>query len=305
MSFGKLDKYGVPINTNDDERGALIQPKFNSRFRVFLLDFGDLRSTAAVNNEDGITFVDKDVILPSSVLTSMVESFTRPTLNFGTQETNSFIGRAKYSGRLKHENFTMVLRDDITNSVISKVYAQAKKQTYKFHPTTRSQEKSPYLGIDTKFICIMQVMDGRTNHKSLETWTFYGCTIDNIESVTNSYDDGAGIAKLTITCAFDYFDISQESRLILPPSYAYDDGNSGGNTPAGSRPTANEDDEDGLFDSIGNSVGGFVDSATDAGGQLFDKVKSASSGFFTSESDEARLIDPDDPSVGGWKNDLW
>jgi len=284
MSFGKLDKYGVPISTTDDERGALIQPKFNSRFRVFLLDFGDLRSTAAVNNEDGLSNVDKDVVLPSSVLTSMVESFTRPTLNFGTQETNSFIGRAKYSGRLKHENFTMVIRDDITNSVISKVYAQAKKQTYKFHPITQRFEKSPYLGIDTKFTCVMQVMDGRTNHKSLETWTFYGCTIDNIENVANSYDDGAGVAKLTISCAFDYFDVSQEQRLILPSTYAYDDGNDGrrgNNTPGGGRPA----EESGLFDDIGDTVGGFVDSATDAGGQLLDKVKSGASSFFSSDDD--------------------
>lgn len=284
MSFGKFDKYGVPINTNNDERGGLVQPKFNSRFRVFLLDFGDLRSTAAYNNEDGIQFVDKDTILPSSVLTSMVESFTRPTLNFGTQETNSFIGRAKYSGRLKHENFTMVLRDDITNSVISKVYAQAKKQTYKFHPVTASREKSPYLGIDTKFICIMQVMDGRTNHKSLETWTFYGCTIDNIESVSNSYDDGAGIAKLTISCAFDYFDVSQESRLILPSNYAYDEGTSGnganGNTPGGPRPSP-ATEEDGLFDDIGN----FTDSVVETGSDLLNKAKSAASGFFTDSSD--------------------
>lgn len=301
MSFGNLDKYGVPLNFNNDERGGLIQPKFNSRFRVFLLDFGDLRSTAA-NNEDTINNIDKDAILPSSVLTSMVESFTRPTLNFGTQETNSFIGRGKYSGRLKHENFTMVFRDDITNSVISKIYAQAKKQTYKFHPVTQDIQKSPYLGIDTKFICIMQIMDGRTNHKSLETWTFYGCTIDSIENVANSYDDGGGIAKLTVSCSFDYFDISQERRIILPPRYSYDEGTSGGQSPNGADDSAfaNAGDDQGFFDTIGETAGG----AVEAGGDLLASAKNKVSGLFTSE-DDVRYIDPDDPSVGNYDDSLW
>lgn len=280
MSIGKFDKYGVPINLDNDERGGLIQPKFNSRFRVFLLDFGDVRSIASTNNQENITDVDKDLILPSSILTSMVESFTRPTLSFGTQETNSFIGRAKFSGRLKHENFTMVLRDDITNAVISKVYAQAKKQTYKFHPVTRNMEKSPYLGIDTKFICVLQVMDGRTNHKALETWTFYGCTIDSIENISNSYDDSAGIAKLTLNCAFDYCDITQERRIILPPTYAYDDGFDGSQSPNGADDSAFIQEET-LFDNIGN----VASNAVDAGADLFSRAQNSVSGLFTSDDD--------------------
>lgn len=267
MSISKNDKYGVPVDTSRDIRAGLTQPKFNSRFRVFLIDFGEIRKPPSENPENAQTeYVDP---LARNIITSMAESFTRPTLNFGTQEATSFIGRSKYSGRMKHENFSMVIRDDITNSVISKVYAQAKKQTYKFHPITQDLQKSPYLGIDTKFICILQIMDGRTNHKSLETWTFYGCTIDSIENVANSYDDGAGIAKLTLNCSFDFFDISQEERLVLPTSYNYDEnGNSGDgrgtNTPNGALGAEND-----IFDNIGNAASSVIDSGT----ELFSKAK--------------------------------
>jgi len=298
MSFGKMDKYGVPIDTVEDKRAGLIQPKFNSRFRVFLLDFGTLSTTAAVKDDANVGS-ERYAIQPNSIITAMAESFTRPALNFNTQETNSFIGRAKYSGRLKHENFTMILRDDITNAVISQIYAQAKKQTYKFHPITQDKKKSPYMGIDTKFKCVLQVMDGRTNHKSLETWTFYGCTIDSIENTPNSYDDGVGISKITLNCSFDYFDISQERRIILHPSFAYEDSSRGQGAPNGGD-RAQAEEEGGFFDNISDTASGVLDS----GQNLLSNVKDRVSGVFTTE-DDVRYIDPNDPSVGNYDGDLW
>lgn len=266
MTISRVDKYGVPIGTESDVRAPLIQPKFTNRFRVFLYDFGTSKSADSTPNATNQ--------LSANAVTSMVESFNRPTLNFGTQEATSFIGRAKYSGRLKHETFSFVLRDDITNSVISKVYAQAKKQTYKFHPVTYSLEKSPYLGMDTKFLCVLQLMDGRTNHKALETWTFFGCSIDSIDTSGSNYDDGASVSKLTITCAFDHFDISQEERLILPNSFAYDNSDGSAATESG--------EEVGFFDELGNVTG----EAADTGKSLYGKAKDSVSGFFS-----------DDPSV--------
>lgn len=270
MAFGKVDKYGVPISNEIDERAPLAQPKFVNRFRVFLVDFGNTRQ-----DENG-NALDKNSQISNNIVTSMVESFNRPTLNFGTQEATSFIGRAKYSGRMKHENFSFVLRDDISNSVISKVYAQAKKQTYKFHPVTAMLQKSPYLGIDTKFVCIFQLMDGRTNHKALETWTFFGCTIDSIEPTSSSYDDGSNIVKLTVNCAFDDFDITQEERLILPQSFSYDDG-------LQSNGSSQDDNEElGFFDQLRDTGSDLVDSGT----SLYNKAKDSVSGFFSDNDSE-------------------
>lgn len=266
MSISRVDKYGVPISNDTDERVPLAQPKFVNRFRVFLIDFGTVRQN---ENADAL---DKNSELGSNIVSGMVESFNRPTLNFGTQEVTSFIGRAKYSGRIKHENFSFVIRDDISNSVISKVYAQAKKQTYKFHPVTAALRKSPYLGIDTKFICVFQVMDGRTNHKSLETWTFLGCTIDSIEPSNSSYEDGANIVKLTVNCSFDSFDITQEQRLILPSSFSYDDG---------FQTQVNNDEDVGFFEQLRNTT----TSITERGSELFNSAKERVSGFFTDDED--------------------
>lgn len=283
MPISRVDKYGVPIDTQSDVRAPLIQPKFVNRFRVFFYDLGTSKKTS----QDNSSQPDTASITSTNAVTSMVESFNRPTLNFGTQEATSFIGRAKYSGRLKHETFSFVLRDDISNSVMAKVYAQAKKQAYKFHPVTYNLEKSPYLGMDTKFLCVLQIMDGKTNHKSLETWTFFGCTIDSIEPSGSTYEDGAGVSKLTITCAFDHFDITQERRLILPNSKSYDDfdGTQSGGGGA--------DDSRGFLEELGN----VTDSATDSVKGVYGKAKESVSGFFSSD-DGAKSISPDDPSVG-------
>lgn len=224
MSISRVDKYGVPISGSTDERMPLSQPKFVNRFRLFLVDFGMTNEAAMREQGDTISNNNRQDRINANIVTSMTESFNRPTLSFGTQEATSFIGRSRYSGRLRHETFSFVLRDDINNAVISKLYAQAKKQVYKFHPITSNMIKSPYMGINTKFTCVLQLMDGKTNHKSLETWTFSGCVIDNIETTPSTYEDGANIVKLTVTCAFDSMNISQEARLILPSNMMYDSG---------------------------------------------------------------------------------
>lgn len=288
MALNKTDKYGVPINDTADERMGtrrmgIQQPKFTSRFRVQLRDFGTSPRQQQPSGDQGrfqeARKVDEANNLTSnSVITSMVESFNKPTINFGSNEVTSFIGRAKYSGRPKMESFTMVFRDEITNTVISRIYNQIKMQTYKFNPVTHGGglAKSIMLGFDTKFDCMVETMDGRNDHTPLETWAFYGCFIENVESTGLSYEDDASIVKITLQCQFDYFEIYQNQRVMFPQSYDYLDSKVPKSPPAG-----DENDGEGFFDAVSGVAGGVADGAS----SLFGKAKENFNGFINSDED--------------------
>lgn len=254
MSFAKRNKYGVPISQQRDERQALQQPKFVNRFRARFENFGNI----PMNDEN---IIDPQNNRSNDVVMGSVESFTRPTINFEKQPTNGFISNANYASRPTFEDFNLVLRDEITNTVIGRVYNQLKMQTYKYQPVTspdgENMVKSKFLGISTKFDVHVDVMDGRTNHTALETWSFYGCQITSLASNEQSYEDSQSIIKITLSCSFDYLDVTQPSRIQFSSNPGYEENKDfGQNTKQNNNDEGNE--QQSTIGSIAETTSNFI-----------------------------------------------
>lgn len=204
----KDNKYGVPINHDNDNRRPLLQPKFTNRFRVFFRGLG-------VSDEIAAGGINADA---REFLTAQVESFDRPNIEFNNKPVTSFIGRGFVHGRPLLGETTFVVRDEITNSAILFLYRQVQAQIDKFYTRMSANGKlevSPLMGQDTKFTIIMEVMDGRTNHTPLEVWEMYGCTFSSVNFSGNSYEDDTEIAKITVKCSVDRIKVHRPSRRLF------------------------------------------------------------------------------------------
>ncbi|ASV44464.1 hypothetical protein PBI_SCTP2_449 [Salicola phage SCTP-2] len=240
MSYSKINKYGVPISQERDIRQGLQQPKFSNRFRARFQNLGQV-----IMNTDDDTSSNE---LSNDILTGSVESFTKPTFTFEKQTSKGFISTANYSGRPSFDDFTIVIRDEITNTVIGKIYNQLKMQTYKYQPVTSPDGenliKSKFLGISTKFDVHIDIMDGHTNHTAIEIWSFYGCQITSLSNTENSYEDSQSITKLNLTCSFDYVDVHQPSRKQFASSYEYEEDKTNAQFNSTSNSENNENNEE-------------------------------------------------------------
>lgn len=227
-TYSKLNKYGVPISHTSDERQAMPQPKFSNRFRVFFENLGTLPTQQIGNSSN-------QQMLPNSanaIITSSVESFHRPLIDFANYKVTSFIGYAQYVGRPQPQTFTITLRDEISNTLISYIYNQLKKQIYRFQPATYntssqgSNVKSVFLGADTRFNTILEIMDGRTNYTCLEQWYFGSCQIISFQPKETTYENDSEIITMDLTCSFNYMDVTQPSRTMFNSTYAKEESTS-------------------------------------------------------------------------------
>lgn len=283
MAIGKLNKYGVPISDTVDQRQAMAQPKFTNRFRVKMRNMGQLPVDSDARNEEA-----------ENLVTGMVESFTRPTVSFTKQEITSFNARGNYASRPTFDDFTITLRDEITNNIIGRLYNQLKLQTYKYQPVDNNNgglNKSLYLGIATKFDVFLEVMDGHTNHKPLEVWEFFGCEIVNLQNTTNSYQEDSGINIINLTCSFDYLNVYQPERKMFAsdPFYEEDDG-SGLTNIVGADVGGDgegEDSEEGFFTSSVNAVTSAAGSAASTVTDTVSSAASAASDFFSGDDGDS------------------
>lgn len=224
------NKYGVPISRENDTRAAILQPKFNNRFRVFFEDFG---GSGSDNFGEAAQY-----------LTAQVESFSRPSFEFNNMKVTSAMGFGNVAGRPTFSDIKFVIRDDITNSAVGYVLRHMQSSIDRFYPQKRKNAAgaagaaalvlNPSLGRDIKFRMLMEEMDGRTNHTSIMTWCFNGCVFSNIQFSDSSYEDESEIAKITISCNFDSMTVYRPERKIFADR-EYDD--NGGNSTAPRRVT--------------------------------------------------------------------
>lgn len=145
------DKFGIPLN---GAKLGILQPKMQYRFRVELFDFGDGGSTLA--------------------LTQNVQSCTRPQIEYEPIEVHSYVSKSYYAGKHTWSEVNLVLRDDITNAVVSKVGQQVQKQLNHFEQT------STVAGVNYKFNMQIQMLDG-TNNDELEVWVLEGCFLQGVK----------------------------------------------------------------------------------------------------------------------------
>lgn len=151
-------KFGVPVTT--DEAGILM-PKLKFRFRVSLLDgFGGQTETKK--------------------FTQNVMNVTRPKINYEEVVIDSYNSKVYVQGKHAWDPITVVVRDDITNSVSRIVGAQNQKQLNHFEQT------SPVSGTDYKFNMQVEILDGQSSNPT-EVWNLEGCFLTNVDYSDTDY----------------------------------------------------------------------------------------------------------------------
>jgi hypothetical protein len=172
-----LNKFGVPLGAGGAEgRGGILQPKLKYRFRVITNNFGP-------TNEQ-------------KNLTQQVMTVTKPKLNFEEVQIDSYNSRAWVAGKHTWEMVTLVVRDDITNSVSRLVGHQMMKQLNHFEQT------APAAGINYKFVMDIQTLDGG-NDVVQEDWLLEGCWLQNVDYDSLDYAAGAEVQIITMQVRFD------------------------------------------------------------------------------------------------------
>lgn len=215
-----VNKYGVPISDQNDDRYPTVQPKFKNRFRVFFYNFAHQGTSLTDLSSGGMLQIDKDNV----ALMGNVVSFNKPNVTFAQTEVRSFIGKGHVSGRPTWENLNITLRDDVKNAVVGFVARQTYLQQQKYMPHSMG------FGKNYTFSIMLEVMDGRVGHTGLERWLFSGCTINSANFGDLSYEMDTEIQKIDLSIMFNNILVYSPSKVNLHDHHAYNQnttGNSG------------------------------------------------------------------------------
>lgn len=171
-----LNKFGIPRQNGETIRGGILQPKLKYRFRVLTTNFGP--NTEQTN------------------LTRQVMNVTKPKLNFEEVVIDSYNSKVWIAGKHTWEMVTLVVRDDISNTVSKMVGHQMQKQLNHFEQT------APAAGVNYKFTMQLQTLDGG-NDVVQEDWTLEGCWLQNVDYDSLDYAAGADVQMITMQIRFD------------------------------------------------------------------------------------------------------
>jgi len=151
-------KFGVPTMAGDK---GILQPKLKYRFRVTLgAGFGGDQTTREY--------------------TQNVMNVTRPKVNFEEVMIDSYNSKVYVAGKHAWDPVTIVVRDDIRNSVSRIVGAQNQRQLNHFEQT------APLAGTDYKFGMKIELLDGATADAT-EVWDCEGCFLTNVDYSESDY----------------------------------------------------------------------------------------------------------------------
>ncbi len=170
-----LDKFGVPGTDIGTGRGGILQPKLKYRFRVISVAFGPIDSQLN--------------------LTQQVMNVTKPQLTYDEVQIDSYNSRAWVAGKHVWNPITLVVRDDITNSVSSLVGHQMQKQVNHFEQTAATS------GQNYKFTLFLQTLDGG-NVAIQEEWVLEGCWLQDVNYDTLDYT-ASEVQQITMSVRFD------------------------------------------------------------------------------------------------------
>jgi hypothetical protein len=166
-------KFGVPVTGNNGS--GILMPKLKYRFRVsFLGGFGGEAE--------------------SRVLTQNVQNVSRPKITYEEVTIDSYNSRMYLQGKHSWEQISVVVRDDITNSVTKLVGAQIQRQLNHF------QQSTPAAGSDYKFDMQIEILDG-VNAGASEVWFLEGCFFTNVDYSDSDYSTNEPI---TVTMQVRY-----------------------------------------------------------------------------------------------------
>jgi hypothetical protein len=186
MSFSStLQNFGVPTGPVSG-RGGIMMPKVKNRFRVFVYNFG----------------------IPSQAIafTQQVVSVARPTVGFDPVEVHSYNSISYYAGKAKWETISVVVRDDVTNSVATLCGAQVQQQMNFFEQTV------PIAASNYQFTMQIDTMDG-SDDGVLETWIYEGCFLSQVSYKDFEYSSSDAMT-IEMTVRFD--NATQQGGLMPP-----------------------------------------------------------------------------------------
>ena len=156
--MSSASKFGVPTMAGDK---GILQPKLKYRFRVTLgAGFGGDQTTREY--------------------TQNVMNVTRPKVNFEEVMIDSYNSKVYVAGKHAWDPVTIVVRDDIRNSVSRIVGAQNQRQLNHFEQT------APLAGTDYKFGMKIELLDGATADAT-EVWECEGCFLTNVDYSESDY----------------------------------------------------------------------------------------------------------------------
>ena len=182
------NKFGVPVSSSEGQ--GILMPKLKFRFRVSLFDFG--------GNER------------STKLTQNVMNVSRPKVNYEEVMIDSYNSKVYVQGKHAWDPITLVIRDDISNSVARLVGAQNQRQLNHFEQT------SPIAGEDYKFTMQIEVLDG-SSIDAMEVWNLEGCFLTNVDYSDSDYS-ATDPVQIIMTVRYDnathYQGDNGDSRIL-------------------------------------------------------------------------------------------
>jgi hypothetical protein len=172
-----LSKFGVPV---DNTTTSVLMPKLQYRFRVTFNNIGGKSATKA--------------------LTHQVVSVTRPTLTHEEITLDVYNSKIFLAGKHSWEAITLVIRDDVDNTVIALIDAQMQNQI------DHHEQSAPLAGAQYKFTTVIDTLDGR-NDKTLgpsvlDKWTLAGCWISSAAFNESNYATSDAMA-INLTVRYD------------------------------------------------------------------------------------------------------
>jgi len=109
MAVASLTKFTVPLASDQSASAqGLLMPKLQYRFRVSFENFG--------------------VSTPRTELTKQVETFKRPSVNFGDVVLDTYNSKVKLIGKPEWQDVTVTFRDDAQGQVSKLIGEQLQKQ---------------------------------------------------------------------------------------------------------------------------------------------------------------------------------
>ncbi len=133
----------------------------------------------------------------SEVVTSNVISVTRPTLSHDEVTLDTYNSRIYLAGKHTWEPVSIIIRDDVANSVITQIDNQMSKQIDMIN------QASPQSGSAYKFQCNIETLDGgNTTATILDKWELFGCYIQNVAYGESNYATSEA-QQITVTLRYD------------------------------------------------------------------------------------------------------
>lgn len=169
-------KYGVPIDTVVG-RGTAIQPKLSFKFRVRLISFGGIESSAPRGLD----------------ITQQVVSIQKPTISFPKVDVPTYGGTYKTFNQPVFNAIRLTLRDDIENNVMFAINSQLQKQY------DLKRGRYAFSSGVSKFTLLVETLDGQEEIRAVDAWKLDGCFISDIDFGENNYSSGeASIISMSI-----------------------------------------------------------------------------------------------------------